>query len=243
MNDPYEILQVPSSASDDEVKQAYRKLAKMYHPDLNPDNPSAARKMQEVNAAYEQIKTARQNGSTYPPPRPGGPYGPGQPGGGGSGGPFQQGQDGDPFGPGGVFYDFRDLFEQARRQQQQQQQQRTGSARMQAVYQMVQTRRFAVALQMLNEMGAKDGEWFFLSAIANAGIGNRVTALHHAQEAVRLDPGNPDYAALLQQFQQGIFTYRQAGQGYGFNMEHVGRTILQLCIAQICCMLCCRPCG
>ena len=54
--DPYKILGVSPDASDEEIKQAYRRLAKKYHPDLNPGDKAAAEKMQEVNAAYEQIK-------------------------------------------------------------------------------------------------------------------------------------------------------------------------------------------
>ena len=53
--DPYDILGVPRSASDDEIKRAYRKLAKQHHPDRNPDNKSAEQKFKEVQAAYEVL--------------------------------------------------------------------------------------------------------------------------------------------------------------------------------------------
>ena len=54
--DYYEVLGVDKSADETSIKKAYRQLAKKYHPDLNPGDQEAARRMQEVNAAYEQIK-------------------------------------------------------------------------------------------------------------------------------------------------------------------------------------------
>lgn len=59
--DPYQILGVSPDASDEEIKRAYRALAKKYHPDLNPGDEEAAKKMQKINAAYEAIKNPEKN--------------------------------------------------------------------------------------------------------------------------------------------------------------------------------------
>ena len=65
MNDPYQILGVPETATDEEVKRAYRELARKYHPDTYHDNPLAdlaQEKMKDINAAYEQITKMRSGG-------------------------------------------------------------------------------------------------------------------------------------------------------------------------------------
>lgn len=63
--DPYKVLGVSPSASDDEVKRAYRDLARKYHPDNYVNNPLAdlaKEKMQEINDAYDTVMKQRQNG-------------------------------------------------------------------------------------------------------------------------------------------------------------------------------------
>ena len=65
MRDPYEVLGVPSSATDEEVKKAYRNLARKYHPDNYHDSPLAdvaQEKMKEINEAYEEVQSMRKNG-------------------------------------------------------------------------------------------------------------------------------------------------------------------------------------
>ena len=67
VDDPYRVLGVSRDATKEEIKKAYRKKAKEYHPDLNPDNPKAAEKMNEINEAYDMLnnpeKYRRQQGS------------------------------------------------------------------------------------------------------------------------------------------------------------------------------------
>ena len=84
--DYYEVLGVNKNATDDEIKKAYRKLAKKYHPDANPDNKEAAEaKFKEVNEAYENLSDPQKR-KMYDQFGHNGPQGFG-----GQGGPFGQG--------------------------------------------------------------------------------------------------------------------------------------------------------
>lgn len=98
----YDILGVNKNASDDEIKKAYRNLAKKYHPDLNPGNAEAAEKLKEVNEAFSVLsdKTKKQNYDTYGSAD--GPQGFGGFGGGGFGSGFS--------GFSSSFGDFGDIF-------------------------------------------------------------------------------------------------------------------------------------
>lgn len=111
MRDYYEVLGVGKGASQDEIKKAYRTLAKKYHPDANPDDPNAEAKFKELNEAYEVLSddAKRSNYDAY-----GNANGPFNPGSGGSGGPGGPGDN--PFGRifgdmgGGGGFPFGNLF-------------------------------------------------------------------------------------------------------------------------------------
>ena len=245
MSDPYQVLGVNSSDSEDTIAQAYRKMAKKYHPDLNPGNKEAEKKMREVNAAYEQIRTQKHGGATYERASGGGfsgnPYG----------GSYGNGQQSGPFGEGpyasGAEWDLNDLFnmfmggQQQQQRQRQQQQQRPSTPQMQAVYNFIQHRQYNEAIRVLSDQTERNAEWYYYSALANSGIGNRVTAMNHAREAVRHEPNNENYQILMEQFERGGFEYNQAGQGYGFNMSSAGNLMTRLCVGYAIFSCFCRP--
>jgi len=187
--DPYKVLGVSPDATDDEIKQAYRRLAKKYHPDRNPGDPVAAQKMQEINDAYDRIKNP---GKTY------------------SGG----------YSYGGW-------------------QQSTGdtSSYQRAAEQYIYFGRYHEALNVLNSVSERTARWYYLSAVANDGLGNQITALEHIQKAIAMEPDNPMYQRLREQIESGETTYRrQAGHFGGFEMRG---GLWQLCMCYFAQLFCC----
>ena len=206
INDPYKVLGVSRDASDEEIKQAYRRLAKKYHPDLNPGDQEAAKRMQEVNAAYEQIK----NPEKFQNQQQSSGYG--------------QSYDYDPFGYGS----YQRTYQQPQGEQYQQ-----------AAYQYIRFGRYQEALQALQNSADRNARWYYLSALANNGLGNQVTALEHIKRAVSMDPGNAVYLDALDRIEHGGATYRrQAGNYGGFTMSASPCT--RLCLCYLAQLFCCR---
>lgn len=101
--------------------------------------------------------------------------------------------------------------------------------------------KYREALNVLAGMDQRGAQWYYISAIANNGIGNNVTALEHAKRAVELEPNRMEYQALLSQLQGGGGWYDQMGSPYG-GMTMTGSDMCcRLCLANMICNLCC--CG
>lgn len=208
IEDPYKVLGVSPDASDEDIKRAYRQLAKKYHPDRNPGDAEAAKKMQEINAAYEQIKN----------PEKAGPRGYGSQQGYGSQGSYGY----DPFG-------------EAWRQAQQQAQ---GDQYQQAAEKYIRFGRYREALNALSSSAEKNARWYYLSAIANNGLGNQVTALEHIRRAVSMEPDNAEYLRTLEVIEHGGAAYRQQAETYGgFNARY--NPCANLCLCYFLNLFCC----
>ncbi len=213
MTDPYKVLGLSPDATDEEVKKAYRRLAKKYHPDLNPGDQEAARKMQEVNAAYEQIKNPQSASNSGT-------------GGAGAYGGYGSGSYGGYYDPFGGYSQRRDYGNQ------------TGDQYQQAAYQYLRFGQYAQALNALNNSADRNAQWYYLSALANDGLGNQVTALEHIRKAVSMDPDNQTYLDALNRIEYGGSAYRQqAGNFQGFSMG--GSPCTNFCLCYLAQMLCC----
>ena len=68
------------------------------------------------------------------------------------------------------------------------------------------------ALNLLSSIQNRNGEWYFISSVANYNLGNKTVALTHIREACRLEPTNAQYAQVLEQMQQGgqVYSERRA---------------------------------
>ena len=208
IEDPYKVLGVSPNASDEEIKKAYRKLAKQYHPDLNPGDPVAAKKMQQVNAAYEKIKNPEK---ARPNPGSQNSYG---------------GYGYDPFG--GAW----------QRAYQQQSRENTGDPYLRSAAQYIRFGRYREALNVLQNSTEKTARWYYLSALANDGLGNQVTALEHIKRAVSMEPDNYQYIQALNEIENGGAAYRrQAGNFRGFSLG--ASPFASLCLCYLCNLFCC----
>ncbi len=214
MNDPYRVLGVERSASEEEIKKAYRKLSRKYHPDANMNNPNkeaAEAKFKEVQQAYEQVMKEKTEGYS-------------------SGGAY--GSNGN-YGDFGGFWGFGGNYNgQSNRQNDE-------PSYLRAAANYINNGYYTEALNALNGAEEKNAKWYYLSGMAHLGQGNNITALEHAKMAYQMEPNNMQYQMLVNRLQTGGTWYGQRQQPYGRPVSMGDDCCTKLCIAQLFCNLCC----
>ena len=189
MNDPYKILGVPEDASDEEIKKAYRELARKYHPDNYHDNPLedlAQEKMKEINAAYEQITKERASGRRT----------------GGAGGAYGGGS----YGYGGYQSYGGSGSSQSYSGQ---------SSVLQQARIAINTGNISRAEALLANYSDHNAEWNFLKGVVCYRRGWMDEALRYYRTAVQMDPGNAEYRQALDYMEGTDDTAYRPGGSFG----------------------------
>lgn len=242
MSDPYKVLGVSRDASDDEIKKAYRELSRKYHPDANINNPNkekAEEMFKLVQQAYDQIMNEKKNGSAY------GGYGSGYGSGnyGGSG----------PYGSGG-YNPFEDFFGgfggfgggayhsggygSYSSQGKSQSSYDPDDSYYTAAANYINSGHFQEALNVLNNIENRTARWYFLSAVANNGVGNNIMALDFARKAAQMEPGNETYRRLVETLEGGGQWYTERQFSFGGDQNSMfccSNPCMTLCLLNLCC--------
>lgn len=242
VDDPYKVLEIPRDASKEDIKRAYRKMGKKYHPDLHPNDPEAEKKMREINEAYDMLNNPEKYEQRRTQARSEQSYG---------GNPYQnpygnsgQQSQGGYYGGNGWYgeFDFEDLFGfSGRRSSGERVQAQPGDSQdIRQAIDFIYMRKYSYAQQTLNSIvsAGRDARWYYLSAVTSDGLGNTYAVLDQINKAIQMDPGNAEYVRFKQRMQSGATNYRQSGYEQPNYAKHMWGFCLEFWLLQMFCMFC-----
>ncbi len=214
VEDPYRVLGLSRDATRDEIKKAYRQKAKLYHPDLHPDDPQAAEKMNEINEAYDMLN----NPEKYRQQKP-----------------FENNSCGD-FGSFEDFFGFWGM----RMGPEQPHKVSADSEMMRQAVDFINMGKYQFADAVLNGIpGAeRNARWYYLSSLANYGLNQQMLAVTQIQKALQLEPNNALYRRTLQSFRYAESVYNRNSRNYQREAEGMDKLCRSFCLAQLFCLLC-----
>ncbi len=243
INDPHKVLGVSENATQDEIKRAYRKKAKEYHPDLHPDDPKASEKMNEINVAYDMLMNPEKYSAQRAQSYNNNPYGYGtynnqQSGNYGSYRTYQYGGNG-----GWTYYevdlnDFFDFGNNNNASYLHPKEKPNDSYEIRRAIAAINSNNFQEALRILSyvEGVKRNARWFYLNSLANNGIRNTVQAIDNIKRAIQMEPENPIYKNVLQYYTKSAQSYERNAQGYNMNtLFGVEKLCFGLCLGRMCC--------
>ena len=251
VTNPRQILGVDENATQEDIKRAYRRKAKECHPDLHPNDPNAAKKMNELNEAYDMLMNPEKYAQRQTQQNP---YGQSASNGNQQ---SQQQQYGGYSGQGGYSrgwqsdfggFGFDDFFGfgtyQTTPTPPPAEQPGDPELVRQAIRDIQQRAYHSAILHLQNVVSAqRNARWYYLSGVANHGAGNTIQAVECMTRACQMDPNNHLYMTLLRQYRQSGQTYQQNAGDYKTTFFDPTRLCYLCCLMQLCCpysrFICC----
>ena len=222
MTDPYKVLGVSPTDSDEKIKSAYRELARKYHPDAYVNNPLAdlaTEKMKEINEAYDEITSMRKKSGS---------------GGNSSYGSYQSSNSGNSYSYGNYSNSgYRNSY--------------SGSSQFSDIRRLINLKKIVEAEELLDGIpqSSRDAEWYFLKGSIFYTRGWTNEAYNYFNIAVNRDPNNQEYSQALSQLQWQRQQGYPSGGGYngGYSTTSSSCSGCDICESLFCADCCCECMG